>query len=196
MAVPISVLVVCFICIITIQFVQASYTMNQTPSILKRDVHKKDILLQQQPPSIYYSNDNPTRHMPSTLRRVGRNELQSESTKSMSIKSRILHMVGLPHEHEDTTTSTKTNTDAVPDLDQYSWQDYLHPDHELKTTANNNNNTTDTSVFDTEQMNEEQAMHRYSFCGEYWTDVSIIYTFSFCMHTRIATKTNPVSLYI
>ena len=148
MAIPISVLVVCFIC--KIQFVQASY--HQTPSSLKRDMYKKDTLLQQQPPSIYYSNDNPTRHMPSTLKR-DRDSLQTESNEH-----RILHMVGLPHEHDDIATSTKNNNDAVPDLDQYSWQDYLHPDHELKT--NTNNATTDTSLFDTDQLNNPLESNR------------------------------------
>jgi len=96
--------------------------------------------------------------MPITLMRVERNELQS--TKSISIKNRILHMVGLPHEHDDTTTSTKNNNDALPDLNQYSWQDYLHPDHELKTNANNNDSTSDTSLFDTDQLNNPLASNR------------------------------------
>jgi len=76
-------------------------------------------------------------------------------------------MVGLPHEHDDTATSTKNNNDAVPDLNQYSWQDYLHPDHELKT---NMNTTATKGPTDKPSLNEDQAMHRYSFCGEYWTD--------------------------
>jgi len=132
-------------------------------------MHKKDILLQQQPPSIYHSNNNPTPHiMPSTLMRVDRNELQLlESTKPISIKNRILHMIGLPHEHEDSNSNSKNNNDAVPDLNQYSWQDYLHPDHELKT---NMNTTASKGPTDRPSINEEQAMHRYSFCGEYWTD--------------------------